>query len=242
MKAFIDNIRPYAGPIVLGALIAVAGIAPWTMLAPLNARIRPDLPWAALSMAAFLALYVAWLNGAGWPRAWRDSRRYRLRLWRPTPSAWSRQGLGPTAALILLLALLYVLWIAMSASRPPPDLSAYPTTAYRVSVVIMGAVVSGLVEEVAFRGYLQSGLERFGAGTAILITSVVFALFHGVHGWQALLLLGPGLFIASVLFGMLAYHTGSIVPGIVVHVLGDLSHTLFGVLHGDLGLLVVRQG
>lgn len=242
MKTFIDTLRPFAVTILIGALVAVVGLAPWAMLAPLNARIRPDLPWAALAMAAFILFYLAWLNGAGWPSAWRETRRYSLRLWRPTKSAWSREGLGPTAALILLMALLYVLWIAMSTSQPPPDLSAYPTTAYRVSIVFMGAIVSGVIEEAAFRGYLQSRLERYGAGTAILVTSVVFALFHGVHGWQTLLFMGPGLFIASVLYGMLAYHTGSIVPGIVVHVLGDLAHTLFGVLQGDFGLLVVQRG
>lgn len=193
-------------------------------------------------MAAFLLLYLAWLNGAGWPSAWRETRRYSLRLWRPTKSTWSREGLWPTAALVALLILLYAIWIAMSISQVPPDLSAYPTTVYRISVVVIGALVSGVVEEVAFRGYLQSRLERYGAGTAIIVTSVVFALFHSVHGWQTLLVMGPGLFIASVLYGMLAYHTGSIVPGIVVHVLGDLAHTLFGVLHGDLGLLVVQAG
>lgn len=239
MNAVIDSVRPFATAIFIGALVAVVGIAPWAVLAPLNARICPDLPWAALTMAAFMALYLAWLNGASWPRAWRETRHYKLRLWRPTQSTWSREGLGPTVALILLLALLYLLWIAMSPAQQPPDLSAYPTTAYRISIVVMGAMVSGVIEEAAFRGYLQSSLERHGAGTAMLVTSVAFALFHGVHGWQTLLVMGPGLFIASVLYGMLAYHTGSIVPGMVVHVLGDVAHTVFGVLRGDLGLLVV---
>lgn len=242
MNTAIDTLRPFAGAILIGALVAVVGIAPWTMLAPLNARIRPDLPWAALAMAGFLLIYLAWLNGAGWPSAWRETRRYSLRLWRPTRSTWSREGVGPTAALVLLMALLYALWIAMSTAQPLPDLSAYPTTVYRISIVVMGAIVSGVIEEAAFRGYLQSRLERHGAGTAIVVTSVVFALFHSVHGWQTLLVMGPGLFIASVLYGMLAYHTGSIVPGIVVHVLGDLAHTLFGVLQGDFGLLVVQPG
>lgn len=242
MNTVIDTLRPFAGAVLVGALVAVIGIAPWAMLAPLNARVRPDLPWAALTMAAFIGLYLGWLNGAGWPSAGRETRRYNLRLWRPTKSAWSREGVGPTAALILLMAMLYAIWIAMSTSQPPPDLSAYPTTVYRISIVVMGAIVSGVVEEVAFRGYMQSRLERFGAGTAIVVTSVVFALFHSVHGWQTLLVMGPGLFIASVLYGMLAYHTGSIVPGMIVHVLGDLAHTLFGVLQGDFGLLIVSQG
>lgn len=240
MKASSAGIRPFALPIALGAVIAVVGIVPWSILAPLNARIRPDLPWAALAMVAFIVLYVAWLNGAGWPKAWRETRRYSLRLWRPTRSAWSREGLGPTSILILLLAVLYVMWIAIGGSSQPPDLSAYPTTSYRISILVMGAVVSGVIEEVAFRGYMQSRLERFGAGTAILVTSIVFVLFHGVHGWQTLLLLGPGLFIASVLFGMLAYHTGSILPGAIVHVLGDFAYMFFGVLGGNAGLLRVQ--
>jgi len=108
MKAAVDNARPFAMPVVLGMLIAIVGIAPWSILARLNAGIRPDLPWAALTMGAFIVLYVAWLNGAGWPKAWRETRRYSLRLWRPTPSAWSREGLGPTALLVLLLAVLYM--------------------------------------------------------------------------------------------------------------------------------------
>lgn len=238
MRTAIDSVRPFAIPVLLGSVIAIVGIAPWIILAPLNARIRPDLPWAALAVAAFILLYVAWLNGAGWPKAWHARRRFSLRLWRPTESAWRREGLGPAALLVLLLALLYVIWILIGGSDRPPDLSAYPTTSYRVSILVMGAVVSGVIEEVAFRGYMQSGLERFGAGPAILVTSVVFVLFHGVHGWQVLLLLGPGLFIASVLYGMLAYHTGSILPGAVVHVVGDLAYTFFAILGGDARLLI----
>lgn len=238
MNAAFDTLRAYALPILIGLAVAVVGIAPWSVIAPINARLRPELPWAALAMGSFILVYIAWLNGAGWPRAWREARHYHLRLWRPTSSAWSRAGLRLTALLILLLGFLYVAWIALGGSAAPPDLSPYPTTAYRISVVVMGAIVSGVIEEVAFRGYLQSRLERFGAGTAILVTSVVFVLVHGVHGWQALLVLGPGLFIASVLFGMLAYHTGSIVPGMIVHVVGDFAYTIFGVLRGDWGLLV----
>jgi membrane protease YdiL (CAAX protease family) len=238
MSTVIANARPYAVPILLGSVIAIVGVIPWQVLASLNARIRPDLPWAALATAAFIGLYVAWLNGAGWPKAWRDARRYSLRLWRPTQSTWSREGLGSTATLVGLLAVLYVMWIAIGGSDEPPDLSPYPTTAFRISILVMGAIVSGVIEEVAFRGYMQSRLERFGAGTAIVLTSIVFVLFHGVHGWQALVLLGPGLFIASVLFGMLAYHTGSILPGAVVHVLGDLAFTDFGMLGGDARLLI----
>jgi len=235
------GIRRYLAPIALATAVLVVGLAPWLVLAPLNARVRPELPWAAIATAVFLIAYVWWLAGGGPPRAWRDGRRYSLRLWRPTPRARTGAGIRSAAgllALLALLAVLYVLWaVVVQASRPPPDLSAYPTTAFRFSVLIMGPVVSGVVEEAAFRGYLQSRLERYGPGTAIVVTSIVFVLFHGVNGPSTLLVLGPGFFAASMLYGYLAYNTGTIVPGMVMHVFGDLAYAYFGLLGGDASLL-----
>lgn len=68
---------------------------------------------------------------------------------------------------------------------------------------------------------MQTGLERRDPDNAILITSLVFVLSHITHGLGAVLLLGPGMFAASVLYGMLARRTGTIVPGMVIHVVGD---------------------
>ena len=231
--------RKYAVPILSGLLIAGIGIVPWVVTIRLNSRLHPEIPWAAMATLAFLIVFIAWLNGAGWPRSWRAARRYRLRLWRSGSNAWSMAGIGTTLGLIALLGLLTLIWILVGAPDRPPDLREYPSTAILVSIVIMGALVSGVVEEAAFRGYMQRGLERFGSATAIVVTSIVFALAHGVHGWQMLLFLGPGIFIASVIYGMLAYHTGSILPGMLVHFLGDLSFTFFGVLGGDWRLLIV---
>ena len=103
----------------------------------------------------------------------------------------------------------------------------------------MGALVSGVTEEAGFRGYMQAGSSGSVAGTAIVITALVFALVHGVHGWQTLLFLGPGIFIAGIVYGLLARHSGSILPGMVVHFLGDLAFTYFGTLGGDWRLLIV---
>lgn len=120
---------------------------------------------------------------------------------------------------------------------PVPDLALFPTTSYRWSMFIMGGVMSGVVEEVAYRGWMQTGLERHDPDNAILITSLVFAGSHITHGLPTLLLLGPGFFAASMLYGHLARRTGTILPGIAIHVIGDLSYTFFGVLRGDIGLL-----
>jgi membrane protease YdiL (CAAX protease family) len=79
----------------------------------------------------------------------------------------------------------------------------------------MGGVLSGVVEETAFRGYMQTGLERHDPKNAVLITSLVFVGSHITQGLPALLVLGPGLFAASILYGLLVQRTGTILPGIV---------------------------
>lgn len=224
----------YGAPIMTGLLIVAAGLLPWTLLAQLNARIRPDLPWAALVTVAYLGLLLAWLHGWGPPRRTAGRRRQRLRLWpHATPEG---EGLSAGGA-IALLALVYVLWTVVSRASPIPDLGAYPTTSYRWSMFVMGGVTAGVVEEVAFRGYMQTGIERYDHRNAVWITSLMFAASHITQGIGALLLMGPGLFVASMLYGTLARRTGTILPGIVLHVAGDLARVYFGVLHGDGHLL-----
>lgn len=229
----------YAAPIALGLLVTLAGLAPWVVMAPLNARIHPEIPWAGLATLVWLILYLAWLNGAGPPARWKAARRYRLRLWRPGSNGWSKDGIAVTLSLMALIGLLAFIWILIGAPERTPDLSRYPSTAYLVSIVVMGALVSGVIEEAGFRGYMQRGLERYGSPTAIVVSALVFALVHGVHGLETLLFLGPGIFVAGIVYGLLAYHSGSIVPGMIVHVLGDLAFTYFAMLGGDWRLLIV---
>jgi membrane protease YdiL (CAAX protease family) len=224
-----------ARAIVEGLAILAAGLLPWTLLAQLNARVRPDLPWAALVACAYLVVLVSWLNGAGPPRRTADDRRQRLRLW---PQATDGSGLT-TGIIVALLVLLYVAWTALSRLSPVPELSGYPTTAYRWSMFLMGGLTAGIIEEAAFRGYLQTGVERHDRANAIWITSLVFVASHVTQGLGALVVAGPGLFVASMLYGMLARRTGTILPGMAIHVLGDLARLYFGVLRGNSSLLFV---
>ena len=229
-------LRAYAFPILAGLLIVAAGLVPWTLLSQVNARVRPELPWAALLTVTYLAILMAWLQGWGPPVRSADQRRQRLRLWPPVAQDTSGLSAG---LVIVLLGLLYVLWIAMSRMSPMPDLSPYPTTAYRWSMFLMGGLTAGVVEEIAYRGYMQTGIERHDRDNAIWITSLVFVASHLTQGIGAVVVMGPGMFVASMLYGTLARRTGTILPGMVIHVLGDLARVYFGVLHGDGSLLFV---
>ncbi len=223
--------------ILTGLAVLLAGIVPWLLLSQQNLRVRPDLPWAALTTVAYLAVLIAWLHGWGPPARSSASRRYLLRL---SPRQTPADSGPPVGVLVASLAVIYVVWTLISSMSPLPDLGDYPTTAYRWSMFLMGGLTAGVVEEVAFRGYMQSGLERHDHERALWITSLVFVAAHITQGLGAVIALGPGLFVTSMLFGWLARRTGSILPGMVIHSIGDLARVYFGVLHGDASLLFVN--
>lgn len=233
------GLRGYVRPVLEGLLIAATGLLPWILLAAIQSRLYPSVPWAAFVMATYLAILVAWLHGYSWPRATSMERRRRLRLWPPSPGPEAAGGPLSVVSIAALLAALYALWVMVGRLSPLPDLSAFPTTSYRWSMFIMGGVLSGVVEEAAYRGCMQTGLERHDPDNALVIMSGVFVGSHITQGVPALLVLGPGLFAASVLYGLLARRTGTILPGIAIHVVGDLAHTYYGLLRGDGSLLFV---
>lgn len=226
--------------LAMGLAIALAGTLPWVVLIRMNAREHPEWPWAAAATAGWLMVMLVWLSGVGWPRGTSAFRRFHCRLWRPQSGAWSGDSLVTILGLIGAMVALSVVYVLAGASRPPVDVSAYPTTAIRFSVLLMGPAVAGIVEETAFRGYMQSHLERIGPTFAILVTSAAFTLLHATHGLAYLLAVAPGFFLASLVYGYLALKSGSILPGMVLHFAGDLAFAYFALLGGDSTLLFVN--
>jgi membrane protease YdiL (CAAX protease family) len=104
-----------------------------------------------------------------------------------------------------------------------PDMSQYPwpTT---VLLVVTGSLIGPVMEQAGFWGYGQVMLEReFRPPVAILILSVLFAVGpHPPMGsplWPKFVF----YFLTSVMFGAMALFTNSILPGLVVHIVGDLT-------------------
>ena len=87
--------------------------------------------------------------------------------------------------------------------------------------IVMSALVAGITEETGFRGYMQVPLEnRYGPIAAITIVSIVFLVLHLNQAWATSVL--AHLFVLSVMFGILAYTTGSLMPSIICHTVLDI--------------------
>lgn len=86
-----------------------------------------------------------------------------------------------------------------------------------ILTLLVGAVVAPLAEEVFFRGFMYGGLRaRLGVPAAVLITSVFFAALHlDIQFFLPILILG--IFLA-LLYEM----TGSLYPGMILHVGNNL--------------------
>lgn len=78
---------------------------------------------------------------------------------------------------------------------------------YFIAICVLPAVL----EEIFVRGYLQGMLMRWGPWFGIIVSSVLFTLLHPDITSM------PGIFLLSVLLGIAAYCTGSILPTIVLH-------------------------
>ncbi len=81
------------------------------------------------------------------------------------------------------------------------------------------ALVPAACEEWLFRGYLFAALQRStSAGRAIWVSALLFGLFHVVVGSPA----SPERFLPSTFLGLvlgwLAWRSGSVLPGILLHV------------------------
>jgi membrane protease YdiL (CAAX protease family) len=89
-------------------------------------------------------------------------------------------------------------WRAQFLKRPEVEIRAEPVLETEAGAVLLPA----FAEESAFRGFIQSRLERFGPALAIAGTAVLFALFHhDAYGMPTYLVMGAYLGYATWKFG-----------------------------------------
>ncbi|MGN6816174.1 MAG: lysostaphin resistance A-like protein [Solirubrobacterales bacterium] len=84
--------------------------------------------------------------------------------------------------------------------------------------ILLIAVIAPISEEICFRGLLYGGLrEKLPRLAAALITGVIFGGLHATTGVSVV----PPLIVFGFLLSLLYEKTGSIVPGILLHMLNN---------------------
>ncbi len=97
------------------------------------------------------------------------------------------------------------------------------------SLLFLAVFVAPFCEEVLFRGFLFAGfLRAMPLSLAVVLSAFIFAAAHGdVASF-------PVLFCIGVLLALLRWHTGSLWPGILLHLLNNAwsAISIILVLHG----------
>jgi membrane protease YdiL (CAAX protease family) len=136
---------------------------------------------------------------------------YRLgvRRFRPSALKWMAVAIGA----YLVFAALYTALIL----EPHQKDIAEGFGAWPIQVVLI-VVMAPVSEEVCFRGMLYGGLrEKLPRLAAALLAGVIFGGLHALTGITAV----PPLIVFGFILSLLYEKTGSIVPGILLHMLNN---------------------
>lgn len=129
------------------------------------------------------------------------------------------QGLAATFLLLVIVWLLTFL-LNLSHLKMQEPYTLLPRK--ELNFVILFAILKApLLEELVFRGFLQSTFYRYCSPVwAIFLSSGLFTLFHTTY--QASPTAQLYVFCMGLLFGWFRYRTGSVYPGIIAHSINNI--------------------
>ena len=133
--------------------------------------------------------------------------------------------------MIYIAIMISTLWNAILNLMGYTPSTSTPTESTAGAIILqlfMTAVLPGFCEEFTHRGLLFYGYRDSGF-KVVIVTALLFALMH-----QNIRQTGY-TFFDGVVIGLLAYYTGSIWPGILVH----FFNNAYSVLSGHLGVTTV---
>lgn len=130
------------------------------------------------------------------------------------PVAQLSQGLVAGVLLALLVNLLNVVF-------PPPEPLAFDrlfsSRAAALLVISASLLMAPLVEEIIFRGYIYTVLERaWGMTAAVLVSGLLFGSIHFAQLWPAFFQMFL-LCLVGVVFSLARARTGTTLASIVLH-------------------------
>ena len=146
-------------------------------------------------------------------RAPRQSLKLTMPQWWTIPAAFC-------VAVLLHPAMMFLTHLVIEIYPPSQNLAAFQTVINDVlgsapnifAILAVMALAPAIAEELAFRGFILSGLQKLNNKiAAILVTSLFFAAAHGVVQQSMM------AFVTGTIIGIVAVQTRSILPCIVYH-------------------------
>jgi hypothetical protein len=135
------------------------------------------------------------------------------------PFPWQALGMGcALMVLSVLFNMVFAAGLALFGLQIQPDITPiFEQSGMPVLILLGGAILAPIVEEIFFRGFVFGGLrKRWGWRWAALVSSLLFGMAHIVPtSFLPIMILG-------LIFSALYQLSGSIWPGILMHMLTNV--------------------
>jgi len=205
--------------ILTGLLVSTIGVMAWMVII-----ILVPSPWFIVVMGGVLILFWKYFSGNWWPKATAKARSNSFREMKLTTNVWKWSLLGAVLFVVVVQSGFVITFRIMEfpaeAFASEYNFDIMPLWLAWL-VIVMASLVAGICEETGFRGYMQVPLEkRYGPGVGITIVSIMFLVIHLNQAWAPPVLFH--LFAMSVLLGILAYSSGSLIPSMIGHTVIDI--------------------
>lgn len=110
--------------------------------------------------------------------------------------------------------------------NPSTDITYNYNTAYDIIFSYINiALVPAVIEEFAFRGVVLGYLRKHSDSFAVLVSAILFGMFHG-NFVQI-----PFAFIGGLMFGFVLVKTNSLLPSIIIHFLNNATSVTFDIIY-----------
>ncbi|MDP2305301.1 MAG: CPBP family intramembrane metalloprotease [Pseudomonadota bacterium] len=218
--------RPPDG--LLEPLMALVGLIGTASVLTLGLLLLWRVPWGgpdhppAIGDPLFVASLIGTVGGHLAVLAWARALGAPVALVRTTPR-WMFVGVSLGFAGLCASAI----WseAARTFGYPMADqelvatvLDAGPSTG-RVATVFFVVAIAPVLEELVFRGYLQTAIgAKLGTGAGIVSVAVLFGLFHVADPAVV-----PVLTVIGLLLGWVRHKSGSVYPAIAGHLVNNVA-------------------
>ncbi len=205
--------------LTLGIVVSILGV-----YASLIAATVVPPPWSLLTFLGVSWILCKYFSGSWWPKETSKARSHSIRTVKMPARLW-KISLLSSFLLIILVQSGFVFTFRIIEYPADSMTSEYDFDEMQTweawLFIIVSAMAAGIFEEIGFRGYAQVPIEeRYGPVVGITLVSTLFLLSHITQGWIAPILFH--VFAGSVLYGILACSSGSLVPGMIAHTIIDV--------------------
>ena len=216
MKTAIKLVLIYFVMQILAALL----VMPFTMLYSYAVNGTID-DMSAVALAPSMLLGFVGMGAYLWRKGYLEGDK---RIWSPVSVAY----LG--WSVVIGLATIFLIDFVMSKLSFLPDWmgATFDILQSGWLGIICISVLGPILEEMLFRGAITKVLlHKYSPVKAIIFSALIFGIFH-INPAQVV-----GATLSGVLFAWLYYKTGSLVPGILVHILNNSLSVVLSLHYPD---------